>query len=89
MAKTNTLHIRIEPEIKVSVENTLKQLGLSTTDAVNIFLRQVILTGGLPFDIKLPNPNFETITAMEEAKTVSKTGKGYTSIDELMKELNS
>ena len=89
MAKTNTLHIRIEPEIKVSVENTLKQLGLSTKDAVNIFLRQVILTGGLPFDIKLPNPNFETLTAMEEAKTVSKTGKGYTSIDELMKELNS
>lgn len=89
MAKTDTLHIRIEPQIKTIAENTLNQLGLSTTEAVNIFLRQVILTGGLPFEVKLPKLNLETIAALEEAKTVSETGKGYASIDELMKELNS
>jgi DNA-damage-inducible protein J len=89
MAKTDTLHIRIEPDVKVNVEATLSQLGMSTTEAVNIFLRQIILTGGLPFEIKLPKPNAKTLAAMKEAKTVSKTGKGYTSIAELMKELNA
>ena len=89
MAKSDTLHIRVESDIKVNVENTLNQLGLSTTEAINIFLRQVILNGGLPFEVKLPKPNAETLAAMEEAKAISKTGKGYNSVEQLMNELNS
>jgi DNA-damage-inducible protein J len=89
MAKTDTLHIRIEPDLKETVESTLNRLGLSTSEAVNIFLRQIILTGGLPFEIKLPKPNIETLAAMKEAKAISETEVGYTSIAELMKELNS
>ena len=89
MRRTETLHVRIEPDLKLSAETTLKQLGLSTTDAINIFLRQVTITGGLPFAIKLPKPNAETIAAMEEARKISKTGKGFSNVDDLMKELNS
>ena len=89
MGRTETLHVRIEPDLKLSAETTLKQLGLSTTDAINIFLRQVTLTGGIPFAIKLPKPNAETIAAMEEARKISKTGKGFSNVDDLMKELNS
>jgi len=89
MGRTETLHVRIEPDLKLSAETTLKQLGLSTTDAINIFLRQVTLTGGIPFAIKLPKPNAETIAAMEEARKISKTGKGFSTVDDLMKELNS
>jgi DNA-damage-inducible protein J len=89
VAKTETLHIRIEPDVKADVESTLSQLGLSTTEAVNIFLRQIILTGGLPFEIKLPKPNATTLLAMREAKAVSKSGKGYTSVAELLKDLNA
>jgi DNA-damage-inducible protein J len=89
VAKTETLHIRIEPDVKADVESTLSQLGLSTTEAVNIFLRQIILTGGLPFEIKLPKPNATTLLAMREAKVVSKSGKGYTSVAELLKDLNA
>lgn len=46
MAKSETLHIRVEPGIKSEVEATLKSLGLSTAEAVNIFLHQVVLNGG-------------------------------------------
>ena len=89
MGRTETLHVRIEPDLKLSAETTLKQLGLSTTDAINIFLRQVTLTGGIPFAIKLPKPNAETIAAIKEARKISKTGKGFSTVDDLMKELNS
>ena len=88
MAKTETLHVRIDPNLKLSAEITLKQLGLSTADAINIFLRQVILTGGLPFPVKLLKPNAETIAAMEEARKISKTGKGFSTTNDLIKELN-
>lgn len=89
MAKSEILHIRVEPDVKSVAESTLNQLGLSTTEAVNIFLRQVILNGGLPFEVKLPNPNAETLAAMKEAKSVSKDHKGYNTVEQLMKDLNS
>jgi len=89
MARTETLHIRIEPDLKLIVEKTLRQLGLSTADAINIFLRQVTLTGGLPFEVKLPKPNAETIAAMEEARKISKTSEGFSTVEDLIKDLNS
>jgi len=52
--KTSTIHLRVEPAIKADVEKLLDRLGLSTTDAINIFLNQIILTGGLPFPVKVP-----------------------------------
>jgi DNA-damage-inducible protein J len=88
MAKTETLHIRIEPNLKLSAETTLKQLRLSTADAINIFLQQVILTGGLPFPVKLLKPNAKTIAAIKEARKISKTAKGFSTVDDLMKDLN-
>jgi len=89
MAKTETLHVRIDPNIKISAETTLKQLGLSTADAINIFLRQVIIKGGLPFPVKLQKPNAETIATMEEAVKISKTGKSFSNVNDLMNDLNS
>lgn len=88
IAKTETLHIRIKPNLKLSSETILKQLGLSTANAINIFLQQVVLTGGLPFPVKLLKPNAETIAAIKEARKISKTGKGFSTVDDLMKELN-
>ena len=54
MAKTDTLHIRIEPSVKARAEQTLNDLGLSITEAVNVFLNQVILHNGIPFKIEKP-----------------------------------
>lgn len=70
--KTSTIHLRVEPEIKADVEKLLGRLGISTTDAINIFLNQVILTGGLPFPVKIPKPNRETLAALKEAEDIRK-----------------
>lgn len=92
MAKTDTLHIRVEPEVKKNAENTLNKLGLSTTEAINIFLHQVILTGGLPFDVILPRYNTETEVAIQEARDIASgkvSTKGYASAKELFEELDA
>jgi len=53
--KTATIRARIEPSLKESVENILSQLGLSTTEAITLFYKQVELNNGLPFRVELPN----------------------------------
>ncbi len=70
--KTSTIHLRVEPDLKADVEKLLDRLGLSTTDAINIFLNQIVLTGGLPFPVKVPRPNEITLAAMKEAEQIKK-----------------
>ncbi|RCX17991.1 DNA-damage-inducible protein J [Anaerobacterium chartisolvens] len=92
MAKSETLHIRVEPAVKAGVEATLKTLGLSTTEAINIFLHQVILAGGLPFEVKNPQYNVETLAAIQEARDIitgKAPAKSYNSVAELMEDLNN
>ena len=56
MAKTDTIHIRVNEETKNNAEQTLAMLGLTISDAVNMLLCQVNLTGSLPFQVQLPSP---------------------------------
>lgn len=88
MARTEMLHIRVEPEIKSMAEQTFRDLGLTTADAVNVFLRKAIDAGGFPFSVRR-RPNRETLEAMEEARRIASdpNAKGYTDMDELMKDL--
>ncbi len=87
MAKTDILNIRIEPELKKEVETTLNDLGMNIADAVTIFLKQVVLTDSIPFIIKKPRLNKETIQAIEEAENGVNLSKGYTDLDEMWKDL--
>lgn len=92
MSKTDTINIRIEPELKKEVEEILNDLGMNIADAVTIFLKQVVLTESIPFDIKKPKYNKETIEAIKEALEMIKNPENYKSfntVDELMEELNS
>ena len=67
MAKNETLHIRVNENIKTQAENTLKLLGVSISDAVNMLLHQVILVGGLPFDVRTPLvPDSLVVSSKEE-----------------------
>ena len=66
MSKTAVITARIEPGLKESVELVFEQLGLTTTQAITLFLRQVELQQGLPFTLKIPNAT--TIAALQEAK---------------------
>lgn len=88
MAKTDTLHIRIEPSVKQRAEQTLKELGLSITEAINVFLNQVILNDGIPFEIRKPRFNKETIQAIEDTKKGENLSKTFDSVDEMFEELD-
>jgi DNA-damage-inducible protein J len=63
--KTRMIHARIDPAVKDSAERIFSRLGISTTEAIRLFLKQVELHNGLPFPVAIPNA--ETIAAMEEA----------------------
>ena len=65
MAKTDTIHMRIAPEIKSEADSILSRLGITTADAITIFLNQVILRGGLPFEVRLPTARAETLALIE------------------------
>lgn len=66
MAKTETLHIRVSEDVKTNAEEILNRLGISISEAVNMFLCQVDLTGGLPFEVKLPIPERLIVKDMED-----------------------
>lgn len=92
MAKTDTINIRIEPELKKEVEETLNDLGMNIADAVTVFFKQIVMTESIPFIIKKPTYNKETLLAIQEAKEILKNldkNKGYNNVEELMEELNS
>jgi DNA-damage-inducible protein J len=55
MAKTKTLTVRLDPDLKENVEGILGELGLSTSQAIVLFYKQVQMHQGLPFDVRLPN----------------------------------
>ena len=65
MAKTEMIRARVEPALKHEAEAVFSQLGLSTTEAVTLFYKQVTLHRGLPFAVKLPNA--ETHEALKQA----------------------
>ncbi len=65
MAKTEMIRARMEPELKGGAEAIFKVLGISATEAITLFYKQVTLRRGLPFSVEIPNP--ETQEAMREA----------------------
>ena len=54
MANDATVHVRMDSKLKDSAESVFSQLGLSSSDAIKLFYKQVELNGGLPFEIKIP-----------------------------------
>jgi DNA-damage-inducible protein J len=65
MTKTDTIRARVDPELKHEAESVFRALGLSPTEAIRLFYRQVILRRGLPFSVEIPNAG--TQEAMRQA----------------------
>lgn len=88
MASKN-LNIRVDENLKKQSENLFNELGMPMSTAINIFLKSCVRFGGIPFEVKVEKPNAETMKAMNESKLIShdKSTKGYTDVDEMMKEL--
>lgn len=66
MSKIEQVNVRIEPEVKKAAETVFEKLGLTPSQAVNLFYRQAALQQGLPFTINIPNG--ETLEAMRDLK---------------------
>ena len=86
MSKAAMIRARTDEVLKDKVESIFHKLGLSTTSAINLFYHQVVLTNGIPFDVRIPNAT--TRKAMFSAKT-GKTVKGFRDVDELISNLES
>lgn len=77
MAKTTNLYVRIEPGLKEQAEAILSQLGIPVSNAVNIFLKQVVMQRGIPFDVKLPAAKLKNVADLTEAELNAELEKGY------------
>jgi len=55
MKKSSTIRARMEPDLKDKAEYVFRKLGLTTTQALTLFYKQVELRNGLPFDVVIPN----------------------------------
>ncbi|MCF6464917.1 type II toxin-antitoxin system antitoxin, RelB/DinJ family [Clostridium sp. Cult2] len=80
MAKTTNLYIRLEPELKEQAELVLSQLGIPMSNAVNMFLKQVVMQRGIPFDIKLPIKKPVEVADLTEKELNAELEKGYADI---------
>ena len=88
MATTN-VSIRMDTELKAQADELFAELGMNLSTAFNIFVRQSLREGGIPFEIRTDRPNKETIAAMLEAENIAKDPnvKGYTDLDERFADL--
>ena len=76
MQKSANLYARIEPEVKSEAEAILSKLGIPASNAINMFYKQIILQGGLPFEVKLPQHPL-SIEGMSEEQLSAEVQKGY------------
>ncbi len=86
MAKTTTIQARINPKIKTQAQKILNSLHISMSEAISIYLTQIALHKGIPFEIKVPNElTLKTIKKAANGKGLHKV-KG---VDELFRELDN
>lgn len=91
MATVN-MSIRMDTELKKQADAMLADMGLNMTTAMNMFLRQVVRQGRIPFEIATDIPNAETVAAIKEMDDMISgkiPAKKYSSTDELFKDLDA
>ena len=75
MSKTSNIRARVEPRLKIEVENILSDLGLTVSETVHLLYRQIKLQRGLPFDVRIPNElTARTLNASRNGKGVRRFG---------------
>ncbi len=84
MSKDAVISARIDPDIKHNAEQVFKELGLTSSQAITLFYKQVELQHGLPFEVRIPNK--VTQQALEDARTRHNL-KSFDTIDNLLEDL--
>ncbi len=80
MSKQAVLTVGIDPKLKSEAEKVLKELGLTTAQAVTLFFKQVVLRRGLPFELQIPEE--KTAEELAEAKAIESAEK-FSELDDL------
>lgn len=82
MEKTATLNLRVNPVVKERAEEVLSKLGVPMSTAIDMYLNQIYLTGGIPFTVALPKaPDTINMDLMTEDELHAKLQKGYDDIE--------
>jgi len=85
MPKTAIIQARIDPEVKNNAQNILKKLNITMSEAISMFLTQITLTKGIPFELRMPNDlTAETLLKSENGEDLHKASNA----DELFQELD-
>lgn len=71
--KTEVVHTRVDPSLKSECDDIFSKLGLTTSHAITLFLNQVVLHGGLPFSLSIPNSGIEEVKFAENINSVDGT----------------
>ena len=82
MARTANVFARVEPEIKEQAEQVLDRLGIPMSNAVGMFLRQVVLQKGIPFEVKLPSETPLSCESLTKEQFDAEIEKGMEDIRE-------
>ena len=78
MEKTATLNLRVNPRVKERAEAVLSRLGIPMSTAIDMYLNQISLTGGIPFSVTLPKvPDEMDADLMTKEELHAKLQKGY------------
>ena len=77
MAKSANLYARIEPELKEQAETILSALGISASNAITMFYKQIVLQRGIPFEVKLPSVRPLDASVLTEEQMNAELEKGY------------
>lgn len=88
---TTNISIRMDKDVKAQADALFTELGMNLTTAFNIFVRQSLREGKIPFEVSLNQPNKDTVAAMLEAERIARDPsiKGYDNLDELFSDLKA
>ncbi len=85
---TAKINICTDIETKTEAENILSALGLNMTTAINMYLKQICMQGGIPFEVTTKVPNKETITALEELNEYKRNPGAYKRYSDIRTAIN-
>ncbi|MBQ8697457.1 MAG: type II toxin-antitoxin system RelB/DinJ family antitoxin [Schwartzia sp.] len=88
---TTNISIRMDRELKERAEEFFNEVGMNMTTAFNVFIRQTLREGRIPFQISVDRPNEETIAALLESERIARdpSVKGYTDLDAFFEDLKN
>ena len=89
MANTTNINICVDEDLKRKAEAVFSELGLSMSTAMNIFLKYSVRYGGIPFELRVENPNSETLAAIDDVNNNRDLSRTFSTVSELMEDLDA